>query len=398
MGNILNSGEKVEDVEKEPIPVTLTEKENAATVQLMEEIRDQKLHWANISDIPVVPIDNSEFPYSYKRLDIPYDEDGFVEAFTIEQPEEITNFFGKYGFVVVKDLLTEEECKLSEDEIWEFMGRCVEGINRYDTSTWHLHWPALKHLGILGNDVILSKQMMENRQNEKVFRAFEIIFGHGDLIVDVGRASAMRPTRNVLIPESDIHEKDVVLDTPSEREGYVYVDRPHWKTKSEWIHWDMHPWNGWTSTFAWKSVNEDLNVGYDRLKVQGILSVIDCGPNDGGFHCIPGFQDHIRGWANANLDKMKPTFRDSSYQVPEEDPIRNDCQKCPIRKGSLLVWDSSLPHGTFPNDSENMRMIQYIKMADARDKSIGPLFSRRELLPDDFVLSELGDRIIFGEQ
>lgn len=45
----------------------------------------------------------------------------------------------------------------------------------------------------------------------------------------------------------------------------------------------------------------------------------------------------------------------------QDDPMRADIQRCPIRKGSLLIWSSYTPHGNYPNDSADPRMIQVRK-------------------------------------
>lgn len=39
-----------------------------------------------------------------------------------------------------------------------------------------------------------------------------------------------------------------------------------------------------------------------RSSAQGILAAKDCGPDDGGFHCVPAFNRFFRGWCNANKD------------------------------------------------------------------------------------------------
>eukprot|EP00761_Pharyngomonas_kirbyi_P003996 gb/GECH01004000.1/.p1 GENE.gb/GECH01004000.1/~~gb/GECH01004000.1/.p1 ORF type:complete len:134 (+),score=20.31 gb/GECH01004000.1/:1-402(+) len=106
------------------------------------------------------------------------------------------------------------------------------------------------------------------------------------------------------------------------------------------------------------------------IRVQGIISVKDCGPNDGGFHCVPGFHHYIRGWAHENRDRFDPTMQDTTFQVPPNDPIRNHVQRMPMRAGILLIWNSMLPHGNFPNESENGRMVQYIKMAPLEDRAV----------------------------
>merc|ERR1711879_450361 len=124
----------------------------------------------------------------------------------------------------------------------------------------------------------------------------------------------MRPTRDILI-------------------NGELVDKPKWKTIPKWVHWDMNPWTGLTTTFSFRATNPEQNRGYNVTRLQGILSCVDCGPKDGGFHCVPGFQNHIRGCANKNLHHFPKHDFDlaGSIQVPKDDPILNDVQTVPIR-------------------------------------------------------------------
>jgi len=363
---------------------SLAEREVQATADYMTEHGHQRSLASKMltSGYREKPEDNSDFDYNYEPLQLPLDDDGYCVAFSPDEEDAYLEFFQKYNVVVIKDVLTEEECSKSVDELWEFIERHTQGVTRDDPNSWR-HWPPLSKLGILGNMYILSPQFCENRQNPIIARVFEVLLGSPDLMVVVGRASAMRPTRDLPIGENG-----------------ELVDMDEWKTLQDWIHWDMNPWTGQTTTFGWKVGDRDQNRGYGQVKVQGILSIVDCGPNEGGFHCIPGFRHHIRGWANENLDKFNDQEIESagSIQVPKEDPIRNDVQKVPIRKGSLCIWDSCTPHGTFPNDSSNFRMIQYIKMCRADDPSVEPIFDM-SLLPtqEGFELSELGRKLLLGK-
>jgi len=330
-----------------------------------------------------VAADNSEFQYKYEKLDLPVDGEGYCKAFDVKEVEEFCAFFEKYGVVVIKDVLTEEECSRSESEVWDLIGRMSRNkrggeIKRDDPDTWE-SWIELSKIGILGNDCILSKQMFENRQNPKIYESFRQILGKDDLMVTVSRASMMRPTKDVKFSDG-------------------VRNKPEWKTIEGWLHWDMNMWTGWTTTFSWKVLDNSQNRGYDRLRVQGWVSVVDCGPADGGFHCVPGFSSHMRGWAYQNKDKFNPKRFDTTFQVPADDPIRKDIQRVAVRKGSLVIWNSKTPHGTFPNDSSHGRMIQYITMADENDPSIGRLFDDESLLPPDFQLTQLGRKLLGFKQ
>lgn len=81
-------------------------------------------------------------------------------------------------------------------------------------------------------------------------------------------------------------------------------------------------------------------------------------------------------------------------QVPKDDPMRHDAQPVPIRAGSLVIWSSALPHGTFPNDSSRGRVVQYIKMTRVDDPSgLEPVFTDERLLPPGFALTPLGRKL-----
>lgn len=364
-------------------PQSLYDKELIATADYAHELNKNAMLSCHLSSSGEknTPCDNSSIEYNYELLDLPKDEEGFCKAFALEEEQEILNFFKKYGVVVVKDILTEVECTNTEDEIWEFISRHTDNqVQRENPESWE-NWPPLKQLGILGNMFILSKQCFENRQNPKIAKIFKVILETNDVFVNVGRVSAMRPTKNVLI------------------NGKI-EDKEEWKTLPNWLHWDMNPWTGLTSTFSFHSRDFYKNRGYDTTKLQGFISCVDCGPKDGGFHCVPGFQNHIRGWANENLKYFKENDFDvaGSIQVPKSDPIWNDIQTVPVRKGSLLIWSSCLPHGTFPNDSDHGRMIQYIKMARKDDFSVAPIFKNEKLLPEDFILTPQGRELLWIDE
>ena len=209
----------------------------------------------------------------------------------------------------------------------------------------------------------------------------------------------MRPTRQVPMLQDD--------------GSTVLTDRPDWKTISEWVrpqlmlrrsltalavmlqlHWDMNPWTGKATTHGFTVRDPEANRGYDYLKTQGMIALVDCGPRDGGFHAVPGIAPVLRQWAHANCALYDPQERSSTVQVPKHDPMRQDIQTIPLRAGSVMVWDSRTPHGTFPNDSPHGRLIQYIRMLRADDPAIVP-FCTRDMLPEELPVTELGEKL-FG--
>lgn len=158
------------------------------------------------------------------------------------------------------------------------------------------------------------------------------------------------------------------------------------------------------------------------LKVQGLISLVDCKKEDGGFHTVPKFSKYcFDEWARQNEGsehhqkfKYPPSFHYSSLlcsslfitfhylsvlfffsisfhhlfivfsfsfrnlfivfllnwpvrkeasfvPVPKDDELfYGHLQAVPMRTGSMVVWNSKQPHGNYPNNSDHFRICQYL--------------------------------------
>lgn len=183
-------------------------------------------------------------------------------------------------------------------------------------------------------------------------------------------AGIMRPT------------KDLVID------GAV-TQKPEWRTAPgrNWLHWDMNPWTGAATTLGFRLPDPVANRGFDRLHVQGLISLASSGTDDGGFFCVPGSHRHMRSWAHAHRDDpdargltMNPA---SAVQtpIPENDPLKQHAEKAEARAGSLVLWNTMTVHSNYSNWSPRPRVVQYIRMHPVEDPTLVPLFARTELLP-----------------
>ncbi|CAF1037290.1 unnamed protein product [Rotaria sordida] len=326
---------------------------------------------------------------------LPTDDDGFIVAFNIDQHDEILTFFEKHGVVVVANVLTEQECERSVDDVWKFLQEMFNpNIDRDKPETWDSNWPMFSHMGILGSERWLYPQACDNRQNPNIYKVFCTLFGDHELMTNVTRAGLMRPTKNVYFPSLNKTE-----------------DRENWKTISNWLHLDVNPLTGRATTYGFEHVaeghfepsnaprsaqNKSTNNGMRVRKLQAVLALVDCREQDGGFHAVPGFQHYIVTWTKQNekLCLHSNQSRDpTSVQIPRDDPIREHIQRMPIRKGSLLVWDTRLPHGNYPNNSNQMRIIQYLHMAPIADEALRPFPLSKQDLPETFQLTELGEKL-----
>lgn len=279
------------------------------------------------------------------------------------------------------------------EDIWGMIeGFCGGRLNlqRDDPQTWKKRWPG-GGPGLLGQALAPSAWL--NRANPNLRSVFERVVGRHDLVTSVDHFGVLRPTRNVpmrRLPPQTPCRTDVTVHTEAGGGGgggdataeadveptaeATVVDMDKWKTKSKWLHWDLSPFH-WVdhtmppytfvphSGFISENNGTPLEPGA-RAKVQGLLNLIDARLEDGGFLCIPGFHSHLSEWAK--LPENQAYKRDMSeafdyLEVPKGDPMHDWAQPVPMRAGSLLVWNSELPHCNFPNNSDRFRMVQYVK-------------------------------------
>ena len=394
---------------------SLRELEEEATLQLHAELaRVRELTAENRptpSDAAVENIASSldaEWEYTTKTL--PTDEEGYVVAFPVDDADGIREFFDEYGVVVIANAISDDEADAGLDGLWNFLARRCEAPGREDfpapernkPETWGPgSWPGLEKLGILGDTIMLEPAAFDIRIADGVLASFQHLLGTDEIWVNVGRASAMRPTMGVRLPvdildperkgDAELLENAERVVDELGRECVVVEDMSSRRTVEGWLHLDYNPVTGEGTSFSWKVADPGANV-FDpddrNVKLQGVVALKDCSVNDGGFHCVPGVAAHIHDWIALYGDyPPTPAPGDTTVQIPKNDPMREDIQRVPIRRGSLLIWDSATPHGTFPNTSDEFRAILYVK-ATRRDQAYWrPLFDA-SLLPPGWTCPE----------
>jgi len=306
---------------------------------------------------------------------LPMDEDGYVAAFDIvfdaddekareQNKREIYDFFNTYGVVVIRNVLDENEAKLSCDELFDYVEQNFEGLDRNDPNTWHRVGGLAAKLGLITDRPVMSPQIVRNRINRKIYTAYSYILDVdiSNLYTNVGRVGWMRPTKNIQFAEGKVE------------------DREQWKTADgrKWVHLDYDPLSNHATTFGLmprKAVKNAKQDTYAHVRTQAILALDDCSINDGGFQCIPGFHKIMQDvWIKESGTKMiaKGVFQ-HRYQFKEDDPLIGYVAKCPIRRGSYLIWNNKLPHNNFSNNSNHARKVQYIRYARYDDPATKPV-------------------------
>ena len=228
------------------------------------------------------------------------------------------SFWEQNGYVIVHDAVPPEHVQAVVDVLWEF-----QELDRNDPATWYrdrdkrYREPELAMSGMV--EIYHHQSLWNTRQHPRVYGAFADIWQRDDLWVTFDRA-------NINVPR-----------------------RPDWPFGG-FIHWDI-----------------DTSVVPMPRDVQGVLSLVDATPEQGGFQCVPGFHRRIDAWI--------------ATQPADRDPFRPDTtgmqvERIPMRAGDLLIWDSRLPHGTAPNLSDRPRVAQYISMFPADEGNAAHLERR----------------------
>lgn len=222
------------------------------------------------------------------------------------------NFWKLNGYIVIKNAVPKEQVRKTASFLWEF-----EEKDPDDPNTWYTQPRAemkMKELAGAGMvEVYNNQHLWNNRQAQKIYEVFVDLWGTEKLWVTIDRANLNFPIRP----------------------GHEYKG---------FIHWDYDP------------ETRPQNM-------QGVLALSDqTDENVGGFQCIP--------WLYRNYDKWKETQpKDRNRFQPDISGLEDKLVKVPLEEGDLLVFNSTEPHGIRPNNSDKVRIAQYISMMPAQPKN-----------------------------
>lgn len=227
--------------------------------------------------------------------------------------EEQWEHWKSQGYVVIKQAVSISQAKATAAFLWEF-----EEKDPNDSSSWYTAPRAemkMKELAGTGMVEVYNHQSLwNNRQAEKVYKAFTDVWGTEKLWVTIDRANLNFPIRP----------------------GYEYKG---------FIHWDYDP--------ETKPQN-----------VQGVLALADQTDEQmGGFQCIPWLFQHYDQW------KLTQPNDRNRFQ-PDITDLEDKIVKVKLEAGDLLIFNSCLPHGIRPNHSMGkVRIAQYISMMPAEEEN-----------------------------
>lgn len=191
---------------------------------------------------------------------LPYDSEADVLT------QEDLDFWSRNGYLVVKQVISPQQCADTQKAIWEFLQ-----MDPADPATWYKSHEELRGMMLLFTQ---HATLEANRNSPVIRKAFEQLYGSAKIYKTI----------------------DKVSFNPPEKTGFRFSGSS--------LHWD---------------VSLTLPIPY---KLQGLLYLTDCGADEGAFHCVPGFQHKIADWLTGLPAGSNPREEVLRLLVPEPVPGR----------------------------------------------------------------------------
>ena len=223
--------------------------------------------------------------------------------------EEQFDHWQSYGYLIVPGVLPMENVEALKSFLWDF-----QEMDENDSQTWQKPQLLQYELAALNGSGMVEayhhQSLWDNRQRQNIYDIFVDIWDHEALWVTIDRANLNPPN----------------LDK-SKFDGF--------------LHWDID------------TVRRPL-----IHNVQAIVTLVDTTPEMGGFQCVPELFHQFDEWA-----KTQPEDRDPFH------PDRGEFELIhpQLKAGDMLIFNSLMAHGIKVNNSDQVRMAQYISMFPAQE-------------------------------
>lgn len=154
--------------------------------------------------------------------------------------DEDLTFWEENGYIIVKEAISQEDCKATQEAIWDFLG-----MDRDDEQSWYKRHEQQKGLMLNFTD---HETLNKNRLSPRIRKAYEQLYQSTDIYKTI----------------------DKVSFNPPETESFRFLGSA--------LHWDT-------------SLKTPI-----PFALQGLLYLTGCGAQDGAFHCVPGFHTTLDTW------------------------------------------------------------------------------------------------------
>ena len=164
-------------------------------------------------------------------------------------PDDI-DFWNKNGYVVLKNVITQNQCIETQNAIWDFLNATPD-----NPESWYKNQEAQRGLMLLFSN---HPALNANRESSQIRKAYEQLYGNEKIYKTI----------------------DKVSFNPPESNGFRFLGSA--------LHWDV-------------SLETPI-----PFVLQGMLYLTDCNENDGAFHCVPGFHLEIEKWLSSLPENTMP--------------------------------------------------------------------------------------------
>lgn len=208
------------------------------------------------------------------------------------------------GYVILRNAVSGQQCAAARQAIWTYLGA---DINNPDS--WYSSHPGKNGLMLT---LFQDAALRANRASGRIYKAYCQLYNSSDIYLYI----------------------DKVSFNPPETSFYKFKGSP--------LHWDV-------------SLHQPI-----PFSTQGLLYLGDTGPDDGAFHCVPGFHKRVSEW----LKGLPPGTQPRDVAVKELKPI-----PVAANAGDMVIWHQALPHCATPNKAALPRMVQYINYLPVHSKA-----------------------------
>jgi ectoine hydroxylase-related dioxygenase (phytanoyl-CoA dioxygenase family) len=226
-----------------------------------------------------------------------------MSAQVTQGPDSFRKELEEKGYLVVRTGLPRTLLDAVAADIWRHVGARPD-----DPATWYQPDVINARAGMV--EMYHYQSMWDVRQHPALYEVFSAVHGTPELWVSIDRVAFKPPATN---------------------------DHPEFDSTG-FIHWDT-----------------DINRFPDiPFHVQGVLALVDCEADMGGFQCVPDVYRDLRAFLDRYPGKRPVPSRPdhSGYGV----------RRVPLRAGEIAIWRNTMLHGNGRNTSHRVRLAQYVTM------------------------------------
>lgn len=252
----------------------------------------------------------------------PTDKDGYSLSFDpIEDEEAFWDTWSKYGVVVGKSVVKDEQCKRAVRRMHEVVMTMSNGqCDLDDPSTWNSIPKDGDDTSFISRgffELYHDAVLADIRQSVRLYVHHVLIWGRVDLWTSFDRLGVKLPH----------HEESKALPLHVDQNPLIH---PHFKT------------------------------------LQGVLALVDCPKEKGTFVGVPGSRCLFDNYKDFAPERGEFVQLDTSHAITRE--LQEKAQAFPLRAGDIVSWDSRTTHANSENLSDDTRYVAYTAAGPAREE------------------------------